>query len=103
MTLPDRAALTFRRRAAAAVLALTVIVYPVAWDADAYIFGIAVLGFVPVQLTLAAAGGGRGRLPPHRFLELNPPVSPYAGAGPAKLVRSDRRHRDREEEIDRRC
>jgi hypothetical protein len=61
LTLPDRAAwnraaLTFRRRAAAAVLALTAIVYPVAWDADPYIFGIAVLGFVPVQLTLAAAG-----------------------------------------------
>ena len=61
MTLPDwaawnRAALTFRRRAAAAVLALTAMVYPVAWDADPYIFGIAVLGFVPVQLALAAAG-----------------------------------------------
>ena len=45
-----------RRRAAGAFLAITAIAYPIAWDADPYIFGIVVLGFLPVQLTLAALG-----------------------------------------------
>jgi hypothetical protein len=45
-----------RRRAAAVFLAITAIAYPIAWDADPYIFGFTVLAFLPVQLTLAALG-----------------------------------------------
>ena len=45
-----------RRRAATAFLAIIAIGYPIAWDADPYIFGIVVLGFPPVQLTLGGLG-----------------------------------------------
>jgi hypothetical protein len=48
--------LIFRHRAAVGVLVLTALAYPFAWDADPYIFGIAVLGFAPVQIALAVAG-----------------------------------------------
>jgi hypothetical protein len=48
--------LRVRRRTAAAFLAITAIAYPIAWDADPYIFGFTVLGFLPVQLTLAGLG-----------------------------------------------
>jgi hypothetical protein len=47
---------TSRRRAAAGLLVVGGLGFPVAWSADAYIFGFAVLGLVPLQLAVAGIG-----------------------------------------------
>jgi len=50
------AALTVRRWMVAVLLAIVALGYPLAWQADPYIFGFAVLAFVPLQLAVALAG-----------------------------------------------
>jgi hypothetical protein len=44
------------RRWLAVVLLSIALGYPLAWQADPYIFGFAVLAFVPLQLAVALAG-----------------------------------------------
>ncbi len=48
--------LAVRRWTAATLSALLAVGYPIAWQADPYIFGFAVLAFVPLQLAVALVG-----------------------------------------------
>ena len=47
---------TLRWRIALATLALGVLAYPIAWNADPWIFGIVVLGLGPVQGAVGCLG-----------------------------------------------
>jgi hypothetical protein len=48
--------LAVRRWTAATLSALLAVGCPIAWQADPYIFGFAVLAFVPLQLAVALVG-----------------------------------------------
>lgn len=48
--------LAVRRWTAATLPAFLAVGYPIAWRADPYIFGFAVLAFVPLQLAVALVG-----------------------------------------------
>ena len=47
---------TLRWRIALATLALGVLAYPIAWNADPWVFGIVVLGLGPVQGAVGCLG-----------------------------------------------
>jgi hypothetical protein len=47
---------TVRRRAAAALLVLGAVAYPIAWNVDPYVFGFLVLGLGPLQAGVALLG-----------------------------------------------
>ena len=47
---------TLRWRIALATLALGVLAYPIAWNADPWVFGIVVLGLGPVQAAVGCLG-----------------------------------------------
>ncbi|HYC33445.1 MAG TPA: hypothetical protein VEB59_14250 [Gemmatimonadales bacterium] len=72
--------IVWRRRAAIALLVLIAIAYPIAWDADLYIFGILVLIAAPVQFALAGAGILA------RLLRLEPITGALAWAVDAMLI-----------------